>query len=449
MINNNHTFPFLKVDNHFKEVLKGSFLSFILKIIGMLLNFVFIAIITRNYGSSVLGMFALLITIINIISMVGRLGLDISLVRLISEFYSNNKRDIANSFYVSLLKVVILFSSLLTIILFLIAPLITKYIFMNNIELINFRLSLLAVLPLVIISINMHSLRALKKIKSFTFLENISNYLFAIVLLYIFTRLFSKIEIIPLLSFILSIFITMLISHILWSKNSKLLSIAHKTKIKIKDLLNLSLPILFSNSILFISQFIPIIILGIYKSNSEVGIFHVIFKISSFTGLTLIAVNSIIAPKISELFATGNMASLSSMIEKSSRLVFWSSFPILSIIYIFPSEFLGIFGNEFKDSVLSLSIIMIGQVINAMTGSVGLMLQMIGKEKVLQNILIIDIFLIIIINLILIPKFGVLGAAIASTVGITFWKLFSVVYLNHNYGIKIYYIPLINLSGNR
>ena len=61
-----------------------------------------------------------------------------------------------------------------------------------------------------------------------------------------------------------------------------------------------------------------------------------------------------------------------------------------------------------------------------MSGSVGVILNMTGKEKVFRNILSIALVINITLNILLITKFGIEGAAIASATSMIFWNLYSV-----------------------
>ena len=71
----------------------------------------------------------------------------------------------------------------------------------------------------------------------------------------------------------------------------------------------------------------------------------------------------------------------------------------------------------------ALLILAFSQVINAMSGSVGIILNMTGKEKVFRNILFFALAINIVLNLFLIPIYGIEGAAIASASSLIYWKI--------------------------
>ncbi len=69
---------------HLKELLKGSGISFFLKIIGMGFGYVFIILLTRNYGAKIMGAYALSLVVLQVGSIIGRLGMDTAILRFVA-----------------------------------------------------------------------------------------------------------------------------------------------------------------------------------------------------------------------------------------------------------------------------------------------------------------------------------------------------------------------------
>ena len=65
--------------------------------------------------------------------------------------------------------------------------------------------------------------------------------------------------------------------------------------------------------------------------------------------------------------------------------------------------------------------------------------QMTGREKLFQNILLLALAINIGLNILLIPTYGILGAAIASTTSIVFWNLTSVVYIYKEHQVLTFF----------
>ena len=433
-------------DTHLKELLTGSSIAFVLKIVGMVFGYLFTLLITRNFGAGAMGIFALSTTVLSIAAILGRLGFDTALLRFVAEYSAQDRKDLIKEVYIKTLKIVIPSSLLLTFLLFYFSPYIAKNIFHKEYLSFYFRIVSIAVLPMVLTLINSQTLRALKKIKEFSFFQNIFNPLFASILLTFFL-FFTKQQSIPVVSYVLAMFLGALISQIVWQKNAKLGTVLHSKTIKLRSILDVSLPMLLSSSMFLIMNWTAIIMLGMFKTDAEVGIFNVAVKIATFASITLIAINSIAAPKFAEFYGKRDMKGLRKIAQQSTKIIFWTSFPILLVIFLFPSFILGIFGQEFKTGVYALILLTIGQFINAISGSVGFILQMTGKQKVFQNIIFIATLINIILNVILIPRYGINGAAFASMISMGLWNLSSVIYVKLYLNIVTLYVPILSRRG--
>ena len=196
---------------------------------------------------------------------------------------------------------------------------------------------------------------------------------------------------------------------------------------------------MLSSSVLLLMAWSDTIMLGIFKTEVDVGVYNVALKLAMSTGIVLGAVNSIVAPKISETFNNDRIDEFRKLIKKSTRIIFFCTFPILIILLLFPKLLLSFFGAEFVIARTTLLILLIGQVVNAMSGSVGFILQMTGKEKVYQNILLIALLSNIGLNLYLIPRYGIEGAAIASAFSLLLWNFSSVYYIYRKYQVLTFF----------
>ena len=127
------------------------------------------------------------------------------------------------------------------------------------------------------------------------------------------------------------------------------------------------------------------------------------------------------------------------LISNLLELYFYSTLPILIILFLLPEFLLSFFGAEFTIAKNTLLILLVGQVGNAMSGSVGYILQMTGNEKLFQNILTLALLLNIVLNFLLIPKYGIIGVAIASSMYV-FGILTSVyIYIYKKYNVLTLY----------
>ncbi|RZD17618.1 MAG: flippase, partial [Candidatus Acididesulfobacter diazotrophicus] len=430
-------------DLHLKELLKGSGISFAFKIVGMGFGYIFTILLTRNYGAKVMGIYALSLVVLQVGTIIGRLGMDTAVLRFVAEYNSQNKKDMVNEIYKKIIKLVIPISLAISIGIFFLSPYISHYFFHKDYLSNYFRIIAIGIVPYVLFIINSESLRGLKKIKEYAFLQNMGISFVASILLGL-SLFIVKNNYIPVTIYTISMFLMSLLSFFLWFKkfnfnsntniskpqtlssnlNNPNLSFGNKPYlISYKNILSISTPMLISGSLGVFLGFIDITILGIFKTSSAVGIYSVAIKLSSIVVLSLATINVIAAPKFAEFWAKGDKEGLLNIARQSTKIIFWTSLPIFIILVIFSTYILQLFGSGFKTGFIALIMLTFGQFINGISGSVGYILQMTGFQIFAQNIMMASVIINIILNILLIPKYSINGAAFASMITLIFWNL--------------------------
>jgi O-antigen/teichoic acid export membrane protein len=421
-------------DVHFRELIKSSTTFFTLRVFGLAVGYLFTFLVTRKLGASAWGIFALCLTILQITSVVGRLGMDTALLRFIAEYKAQGKVETAKYIYLKSIGLVIPLSLILSIGLYLLAPIISDRIFDKEHLTFYIKLMAFAVPPLVLLYINTESLRAFKKIKEYVTLQNILPFLIALLIAGIFLLFLNikKTEVV-ILSYIAGIILSFFLSSLFLLKKFRGVS-GETEEVSLKNILSVSLPMLISSSLFMIMSWTDTIMLGMWRTEEEIGIYNVAVRLSMITSFTLMAINSIAAPKFAEFWGKRDMEGLKNIAQQSTKLIFWTSAPIFGLYLIFPKWFMGLFGEEFKKGALALIFLTIGQFVNAAVGSVGYILQMTQKEVFVRNIVFLSCLVNILLNIILIPKFGIYGASFSSMLSYIFWNFTFMVYIRMNYG---------------
>lgn len=200
--------------------------------------------------------------------------------------------------------------------------------------------------------------------------------------------------------------------------------------------MHIVMPLVFLDSMTMINSQIDIVLLGLMKSTATVGVYAVAKKGAGLVAFVLIAVNIALAPTIASMYAAGEMAKLQRMITKSARVILIGSLPIAIVLILFGHWFLlFFFGQDFIQGEKALSILGAAQVINAATGSVGILLIMTGYERDAAMCVGISALLNFILNASLIPRWGLEGAAAATATTIIFWNILLAVLVYKRLGI--------------
>ncbi|MBK6273413.1 MAG: polysaccharide biosynthesis C-terminal domain-containing protein [Saprospirales bacterium] len=174
-----------------------------------------------------------------------------------------------------------------------------------------------------------------------------------------------------------------------------------------------------------------------------IGIYKTCANISMLAATLLVALNTTVQPKITQLFTQQKLDEVHRISIKSSKLIFWLSLPVFIILLFFSKYVLWLYGDEFLKGALCLSVLTVGKIINTICGPVAQLLNATNHHKQFRNISFIGALINIIVNLILIPTHGILGAAIANTISMIAWNLIATVYIRKKFGFFIGYLPFI------
>jgi O-antigen/teichoic acid export membrane protein len=211
-----------------------------------------------------------------------------------------------------------------------------------------------------------------------------------------------------------------------------------------KVLLLTSLPLLFVAFAFQMNGQASLLILGSNASSADVGIFNAALKISMLMNLLLAAINTIVATKISELYAASNQEELRKTIQKTSGLGTALSLPLFLIIVATAPLLLGLFGREFISGSTTLILLAVGQLINVAVGSTNYFLAMTGHQKALAVAIGSGLSINILTGLWLIPLYGIEGAAISTTITSIFSNMLMVFFVKKYLGV--WSLPFVAVS---
>lgn len=177
-------------------------------------------------------------------------------------------------------------------------------------------------------------------------------------------------------------------------------------------------------------------ILAVFGGVETVALFDVAMRGATLVSFTLSAINSGISPFISDAFEKNRQQDLQRIVTKATRITFLFALPV-ALIFIIGGERLidFIFGKEYLLAAIPMIILCVGQLINAMTGSVGVVLNMTGHQSYLSKNQILMMVLSIISAIPLVIYYDVIGAAISFSVVLIVQNIILVRYIRNKVGI--------------
>lgn len=415
---------------------KSSLIVFALKLIGVLIFFLLSIFLTNYFPSEMVGRYDFARSLLLIIGGLNLLGFEQSIIYYSGKLRAENKFSALLSIYIKMIKAIFIVFSLLLLI-----ALVSPSSFINNL----FDKDLYDVVVKVVIAMFFHSLlmlnieflRANQMLITSESIRNIGRYLgfFVLAIIILLNDNYKWLAEVFLLNYVVLGILTTIYVYFKFIKSKRLIS---SKEFNTKNIVLASYPMALSTMTFFLLQNTDVILLSKYVSYSEVAYYSVAVKVAMLASVVMMAISTVIAPKVSEMYALKKVDELKSMMRKSALFIFGISVPIFILLLVGGSFILKIFGEEYTLALNSLYILVIGQLANAFSGPTGTYLNMTGRQKVLQFILIGAFVLNIALNLILIPLHGIEGAAIATASTTIIWNGIAVIYVYKQDKVKIF-----------
>ena len=405
---------------------------------GVVLLFLFTMFLTNYYSAELVGKYDFVRSTIMILSGVSLIGTNQAIIYYSGFLKSKNSLESIKNIYV---KMLMMTTALCLLFILVYAMLPEEFIneLFNKQEAHSLILKSIAALFFYTTTmLNIDTLRALNKTISSELYRNIFRYtpifIFSIILYY--TQNQEWLIEAFLASFLLLSLTTLIQVGLLFKKLN--LPKNNDYNFSYHQIFARSYPMALSAIAYFIMQSVDIIILTAYEGFESIAYYSVAVKLATVTALALMSVNIVVAPKIAEIYSTNDFEKLNKLINDSARIIFVISIPVLIILFVFSDFMLGLFGENYVLAREALLLLLGGQFFSSLCGPGAVYLNMTGKQKKLNTILILGLGINVILNLALIPAYGIEGAAVATLISMIFWNSLIVAVIYSTDRIKIF-----------
>ena len=423
-----------KSDPDYKELISTSFFSLLVRMIGTGTGFLVTLVTSRYFGAGALGVVSICLAILVFAANFGKLGLDVALMRFVAEFALKKSYSAIKGTYLSALKMIIPLTLLLSVFLFFTADWMASTVFHKPYLGPILRINAWLTMPLVLLLIHSECVRGLKKVRSYTFFQTAAVSTIALVLLVI-AYFSGKVHMyIPVFVQFISIGMAGLLSYFNWVHYSRFNQNKAEYLIGAPALMKVSAPMFTTTIMQLIMSWAGTLILASYSTEVDVGVFNALVRISVFTNITYLAINSITMPRFAEAFASNDNSALMRYSREAARLILLTSLPLFFVLAVFPKFILSVFGKEFPGNEISLYILLAGQLVVILAGLPGQILNMTGKQGVLRNIAIFSALVNVGGCFLLIPDYGILGVSLAQSLGMLVWNVACVLAVKKYFG---------------
>ena len=186
------------------------------------------------------------------------------------------------------------------------------------------------------------------------------------------------------------------------------------------------LPLWGASIVFAMIQQMDVVVVGYLMGGAETGAYFAAQKTATLLSLVLIAGGLVTAPTMAALYEKKNHAELQKLCKQ--LVISIAVVTLLGFVFlVFTGNILlGFFNHSFTSAYSILLILALGCMIDAISGPTAYLMQMTAYEKSYLKIMVVCYVSVILLQFVLIPRFGGLGAAFASAGGTIIWNLWSI-----------------------
>ncbi len=394
-----------------REVIGKSGAAFALRISGAGMGFVFNVILARMLGAQGAGIYYLALAITGIGALISTVGIPDALLRFIAAHATHGEWDKVAEVYRQGVRISTGAAIACTALLVVIAPWLSKSVFGDPALAVPLRIMALAVLPMTLITLHGMALKSLKRVLTGTFVEGFGISLISLPLLVVLGRFLGVDG--AVLAYVLAALVVFLAGVHFWRRATPHLK-GLRGSFETRLLLVTSLPMLWIEAMDVVVQQTGILLLGVWASTEDVGIYGAVGRLVIVMTFVFSTVKSVVSPRFAELYARGDEGAIGALARETSAFLILFAIPVLVPLLIVPGWVLSLFGPGFTAGSTALAIFAVGHFIRVILSPSSYLLMMTGHEKLLRNTVVACGVLNVALSIVLIPRYGMVGAA-AST----------------------------------
>ncbi len=400
-------------DEDTKEVGRAGVLFLFGTTLSMLAGLVLRVVLARELSVSDFGTVFVFLSLLNILSTPCLLGLNQGITKFVSdEQLSKSETD---TYITVTLVTVVVASGLVTSTLLVIGDPLFKSFFDSSIDRTIISVLLLAMPAYAVFTVTKNTLRGMMESRAFVLLSKIACPGGKLVVISVIAILVSSAT--AAVTGLLAVLIVVALFGV-----GLLLSSGWEptfdSNTNVTDIFRFSLPLVISSSVYILLSHFDKVALTYFIDSASVGRYEVIVTMSSLLLLFHSAFSFLIFPKVSEMVSNGNPDKINPVYQQATKWILGLTTPLYAVLLVIPGPFVRIFGPEYGPTELAfpLAVFAGGMYVDAVLGPNGEALLGFGRSKIvlLQNVTAVSIN--VILNVLFIPRFGLLGAATASLI---------------------------------
>jgi O-antigen/teichoic acid export membrane protein len=430
------------------RIAKSTSFIFAGTLVSLLIGFLTRILLVKITTQKEYGIYALSFTIVTMITTISMLGLQEGVTRHLAHFKSKNNDEVVQNTIFSSIVIALVASIPIAVALFLVSEIISTKIYSFS-EMTNVLRIMAVTIPLmVLMNVIVSVYRAMNNTKIKIFLYDVFkpfSYLLFLGIAVILSLSFINIIYLYTLSIILTFiliwqyFIKKPPTFVYW-KNMRLNQ-------NTRDLLIYSVPLLAVSILFTIMAWTDTLMLGYFKTAQNVASYNAAYPIAYLLSIVINSIGYIYVPVVSELYSHNKTDELRIVNASATKWCFMTTFPIFMLMVLFPERILSfLYDIRYTDASFVLQILAFGTVLNSYFGLNYYTLLSTGRSSFLLRCSLISALLNVGLNIILIPSYGMVGAAIASAFSFLLIEVYMTITLYKSFKMHSFSISYLRFT---
>lgn len=401
----------IKYSGNLTKIIRGAGVNLSGSIFGRVILLIHTLLLARLLTTSELGLYFLGLTITYVLTMIGLMGLQSGVIRFVSIYSGKADLDSILGILVSALVITLVSSIFIALLLLAGRDWISRCIFVEP-RLTNVLGIFVFAIPIdAMCKVFLATTQGLKYMQYTVYVEQIIMLVLRLIFVVLFVWLMNLGVEGAAMAYLLASILGLLAAFIFCNRKVPLIQKGRKPEFRTKELLHFSLPMIPASIIFNVSTQVDILMLGWLGTSSAVGIYSVSVRLIKLPMMVTKAFRAIFDPIIADLYCKRDFFQLSKLFNFSARWAFTISLPAYLALLCFPCSFMGLFGEKISTGAVSLSILASAYVFSTLSGLAASMIVMAGRSNLALINNLFFMFVSCTINYLLIPRYGVLGAA--------------------------------------
>jgi O-antigen/teichoic acid export membrane protein len=408
----------VSVNGSVNRIVIGSGIIFAGTLIGLLLDIIIKRVFTSYLSPGDFGIYSLALTVISITGAIATLGLSDGVARYVAYFRGRNEDHKIHELITSAAVMGLTAS----VIAMLVSPVLFARMAGNGFDIQDkildvIKIMIFAIPVTILLNVAVAIYRGFDRTNVNMYFYNLVRPLSLLVFASaaVFFRLsFHEIVFMDLLSMI---FTFGLMSVYFIKRPPFELKLKLKFSEPTKQLIRYSLPLLITSTLLNIMSWTATMMLGYFTSAEVVGVYSAVSPLVGFLGMLIGPMGFVYVPVVSKLCGENRAGLVGPIYQIMTKWCFLLTFPIFALMFVYP-EFLltNIYGAQYASGALVLRVLALGSIANSYFGFNYHTIMASGDSDLLMKCSLASAGMNVLLNFILIPQYGILGAAIASSV---------------------------------